>query len=110
MAERVGGKDFEEKVKRAECLVLTEFYSDSCIPCKQLSPVLCEIEEEYAGKVSVYKINANYEENLTQEYQVRSSPTLILFRNGAALDRKSGVQKKEILTEWIDKYLEGANE
>lgn len=105
MAERIRETDFAEKVKQAEGIVLLDFYSDSCIPCKKLSPILSEIEEEYAGAVSVYKVNVNYEEKLVEEYQVMSSPTLILFRNGEALDRKSGIQKKAELTEWLDGHF-----
>ena len=105
MAERISETDFAEKVKQAEGIVLLDFYSDSCIPCKMLSPILGEIEEEYAGTVSVYKVNVNYEEKLVEEYQVMSSPTLILFGNGEVLARKSGVLKKAELTEWLDGYL-----
>ncbi len=102
MAERISETNFVEKVKQAEGLVLLEFYSDSCIPCKRMSPVLSEIEEEYAGTVSVYKANVNFEEKLTEEYQVMSAPTLILFRSGKELDRKNGIQKKSELTKWLD--------
>ena len=105
MAERVSETDFDEKIRRAKGLVLLEFYSDSCIPCKQLSPVLGEIEEEYEGKVSIYKVNVNYEEKLAADYRVMSSPTLILFRNGEILDKKTGIQKRAALTEWIEKYI-----
>lgn len=105
MAERISETDFPGKVKQAEGIVLLDFYSDSCIPCKMLSPVLGEIEEEYAGTVSVYKVNVNYEKKLADEYQVMSSPTLILFKNGEVLARKSGVLKKAELTKWLDGYL-----
>ena len=94
MAERITGADFDKKVKNADGLVLLDFYSDSCIPCKQLSPVLGELEEAYAGKAAVYKVNVNYEEALSAEYRVMSAPTLILFQNGEPVDRKSGMQKK----------------
>lgn len=102
MAERIGEKNFEEKVKQIEGVVLVDFYSDSCIPCKRLSPILRELEEEYKGKAVVYKVNVNYEEDLAAAYQVMSAPTLILFKNGEALGKKSGVQKKDALTQWLD--------
>ena len=107
MAERITGADFDKKVKNADGLVLLDFYSDSCIPCKQLSPVLGELEEAYAGKAAVYKVNVNYEEALSAEYRVMSAPTLTLFQNGEPVDRKSGMQKKEVLTEWLDRYTGG---
>ena len=105
MADRIEEADFEEKVKKAEGLILIDFYSDSCIPCKRLAPVLGEIEEEYVGKVLIYKVNVGYEEKLAEKYQIMSSPTLILFKNGEILDRKSGIQKKPVLAEWLDGYL-----
>lgn len=105
MAERIREKDFDEKVKQAQGIVLLDFYSDTCIPCKQLSPILSELEEEYAGKAAIYKINVNYEEKLAAEYQVMSSPTLILFKDGKAVDKKSGIQKKTALIEWLNKFI-----
>lgn len=106
MAERINETNFDQKVKRAEGVVLVDFYSDTCIPCKQLSPVLSEMEAEYEGKLAVYKVNVNYEEELAAKYQVMSAPTLILFKNGKTLGRKSGVQKRDALTEWLDGALQ----
>lgn len=106
MAERIGAAEFEAKVIQAKGLVLLDFYSDSCIPCKQLSPVLSRIEEEYAGRAAVYKVNVNYEEELAARYQVMSAPTLLLYKDGELLDRKSGVLKREALAEWLDGYLQ----
>lgn len=105
MAERIRGTDFEEKVSKAQGVVLVDFYSDSCVPCRQLAPVLSEIEEEYSGKAAVCKVNVNYEGELAAAYQVMSAPTLVLFRDGEVLGRKSGVQKKSVLAEWLDEAL-----
>ena len=68
MAERITGADFDKKVKNADGLVLLDFYSDSCIPCKQLSPVLGELEEAYAGKAAVYKVNRSEEQRLNSSH------------------------------------------
>lgn len=106
MAEKISKTNFNEKVKQAMGFVLVDFYSDSCIPCKQISPILSEIEEEYQGKAAVYKVSVNYEEELVAAYQVMSAPTLILFRNGEVLDKKSGVWKKDALAAWLDTYLD----
>ena len=106
MAARISEQDFEEKVKQAEGLILVDFYTDSCIACKQLSPTLGDIEEEYEGKTAVYKVNAGYDGQLAEEYQVISAPTLLLFRDGEVLDRKTGVQTKTVLSQWLDGYLE----
>ena len=53
MAVRVSAEDFDTKVLQSEIPVIVEFYSDSCIPCKQLSPILGGIEDDYEDKVNV---------------------------------------------------------
>lgn len=105
MAKRIGRADFDTQVKQAEGIILVEFYSDTCIPCKQLSPILGDIEEEYEDSVKVYKVNVNYDGDIAADYQVMGSPTLILFRGGEVLDKKRGLVKKEELTKWLDGYL-----
>lgn len=105
MAQRIGKADFGEKVKEQEGLVLVDFYSDSCIPCKQLSPILGDIEDSYESKVKVYKVNVNYEADLAADYSVMGAPTLILFQNGEVLDTKRGLVKKDVLKEWLESYL-----
>ena len=57
MAARVNKDEFEGKVLKSDIPVLVDFYSDSCVPCKRLSPVLFALEEEYAEKLKIVKIN-----------------------------------------------------
>lgn len=102
MAARISKADFEEKVLKADKPVLVDFYSDSCIPCKQLAPILGDIEDENEGKLSVYKVNVNFDAELAQEYSVMSSPTLILFKDGEKAGTKCGLIKKQELTEWLE--------
>ena len=102
MAARISKADFEEKVLKADKPVLVDFYSDSCIPCKQLAPILGDIEDENEGKLSVYKVNVNYDAELAQEYSVMSSPMLILFKDGEKAGTKRGLVKKQELTEWLE--------
>lgn len=59
MAARVSKDNFEAEVLQASIPVLVEFYSDSCIPCKQMSPILGDIEVNYEDRLKVVKVNAN---------------------------------------------------
>ena len=70
MAQRINKDNFEEKVLKSPLPVLVDFYSDSCIPCKQLSPVLGDIEDEREDTLSVYKVNVNYDMELAEKYDV----------------------------------------
>jgi len=103
MAKRLSKADFEDSIK-SEKISLVDFYSDSCVPCKILSPVLGDIEDENEDLVSVYKVNTNFDGEIAEKYQVLSTPTLILFKNGNELDRKTGVQSKDALLTWIKSF------
>ena len=64
----------------ADLPVVVEFYSDSCIPCKQLSPILGGLEDDYEDQVKVVKVNVNFDAGLAQKYEVAASPTLLFYQ------------------------------
>ena len=105
MAVRVSAEDFDAKVLQSELPVIVEFYSDSCIPCKQLSPILGGIEDDYEDKLKVVKVNVNYDAELAEQYSVMASPTLLLFKNGQEVERVRGLTKRPQLEELIGKAL-----
>lgn len=105
MAERIGGDTFGDKVLSNGKLSLVEFYHDGCVSCKRLSPVLADIEEKYGERLYVGKVNTVYEEALTQQFEIKAAPTLILFKNGEALLRLVGVKKPEELEKVIEENL-----
>lgn len=94
MAKRVNKDDFESVVLQNEKLVIVDFYSDSCIPCKQLSPILGDVEDEFEDEIVVCKVNVNFDEELAQRYSVMASPTLVFFKDGQEVERIRGVVKK----------------
>ena len=102
MAERIKLSDFEEKVLNSSVPVLIDFYSDSCVPCKRMSPVVGDVEDEREGSLSVYKVNINFDTELAEQYDVQSVPTLLLFKGGAEVARQSGAVRKDALDAWID--------
>ena len=61
MAVRINKDDFEEKVLKSDLPVIVDFYSDSCIACKKLAPALGDVEDDYEGKLYVYKVNTNFD-------------------------------------------------
>ena len=103
MAARINQENFEAEVLKAELPVLADFYSDSCVPCKRLSPLLAEVEEENADSLKVVKINVNFDTELAEKYKVQAAPTLILFKNGEEIDRLLGSVKKTEIIELINK-------
>lgn len=104
MAERIGKEEFEEKVLKSNVPVLVDFYWDSCIACKKLAPALSQAEELLADGLRIYKVNTNYETELTEEYEILSRPTLIVFLNGQEKERKTGAQKPQELIDWLRSF------
>ena len=105
MAARISLDSFDEKVLKAEKPVLVDFYSDSCLACKKLSASLSELEEEYEGKVDVYKVNTVYDLDLVDKYEIMSNPTLLLFKSGEAKDRSVGAKNYNELKAWVEGLL-----
>lgn len=105
MAKRVSSEDFEAEVLGSDLPVVVEFYSDSCIPCKQLSPILGGLEDDYEDQVKVVKVNVNFDAGLAQKYEVATSPTLLFFKDGNEVERIRGLVKRPKLEETVKKLL-----
>ena len=101
MAARVSKDNFEAEVLQAEIPVLVEFYSDSCIPCKQMSPILGDIEDDYENQLKVVKVNGNFDAELAEQYSVMVSPTILFFKGGEEVERVRGLIKKPELEEIV---------
>ena len=102
MAEIIGNDDFSEKVLKFSGLSVVEFYTDTCVPCKRMSPILSELSEQYADEVFIAKVNAVYEPELCEEYDIAATPTFLLFKNGTEVGRFIGARKKEELERIIE--------
>ena len=105
MAARVSKDNFEAEVLQASIPVLVEFYSDSCIPCKQMSPILGDIEDDYEDRLKVVKVNANFDGELAEQYSVMVSPTILFFKDGKEAERVRGLIKKPELEDIVKKYI-----
>lgn len=105
MALRITQANFEANVLKETKPVIVEFYSDSCIPCKQMSSILGDLEEDYEDKIAVCKVNVTYDEMLVNEYQVMSSPTTLIFYDGLEKARVTGIVKKDQLIELVTAYI-----
>lgn len=105
MAKRVGREDFETEVLKSRLPVIVEFYSDSCIPCKQLSPILGGIEDDYEEQLKVVKVNVNFDAELASEYEVMASPTILFFKDGKEAERIRGLVKRPQLEDVVKKII-----
>lgn len=95
MAQRVNADNFDKEVLGSELPVLVDFYSDSCVPCKMLAPVLSQIESENSGTLKVVKVNVNFDIELAERFDVQAAPTLVFFKNGKEQTRHRGSARKD---------------
>lgn len=86
--------NFEKEVLESDLPVLVDFWADWCGPCKMLAPTIEEIAKEYEGKVKVGKVNIDEFAQLAIKYGVASIPTVILFKDGQAVDKSVGFVPK----------------
>lgn len=105
MALRINAENFEEKVLKADKPVLVDFYSDSCIPCKQMAGILGDIEDENKDNIYIYKVNVNYDRELAEKYNVMSVPTVICFVNGEAKGKTVGLKEQEEIEELFEEFV-----
>tara|TARA_E500000178_G_scaffold76260_2_gene74293 strand:- start:419 stop:736 length:318 start_codon:yes stop_codon:yes gene_type:complete len=103
---KVTTKDsFNSDVLSESKLVLTDFWAEWCGPCKQIAPRLEELSEKYSENLSVCKIDVDSNRELALEYNVRSIPSLILFKNGVQVDTLIGAVSFEELEDLITRNL-----
>ena len=94
---------FTTKVLESKTPVLVAFYAVWCGPCKKLAPIIEEIANENVDKLTVVKLNTDNSPKTAQKYQIRGIPTLILFKDGAEVDRVVGLVRKEKIQSLVDK-------
>jgi len=107
--------DFKEKVFNYETgkewkyegtlPAIIDFYADWCAPCKMVAPVLEELSSEYEGKLYVYKIDTEAEQELASVFGIRSIPTLLIFKGGQVVDQIVGAVPKGTIVDKLNMHL-----
>ena len=101
MITEITQQNFEDEVLGSSVPVLVDFWATWCGPCRMLSPVVDELAEKYEGKVKFGKINVDEQPRLAMNYGVESIPTLLLFKDGRAVDKSIGVVPKSSIEQML---------
>lgn len=92
-------QNFESLIQKG--VVVVDFFATWCGPCKMLGPVLEELAQN-RSEIQIIKMDVDENPNLSRTYGIMSVPTILLFKDGKLIDKKTGFMPKELLTEWIE--------
>ncbi|MDG2318903.1 MAG: thioredoxin TrxA [Rhodospirillaceae bacterium] len=100
--KHVSDDSFDSDVLKADGPVLVDFWAEWCAPCKQIGPILDEIDKDMGEKITIAKVNIDDNPDTPTKYNVRGIPTLILFKDGEIAATKVGLLPKNKLMEWVE--------
>lgn len=102
MAEQITDATFDMQVLKSDQPVLLDFWAPWCGPCRALGPVIEELASEYSGRVRIGKMNVDENPVTPGKYGIRAIPTLILFKNGEAVEQVTGAVSKDAIKNILD--------
>ncbi|MCC6509505.1 MAG: thioredoxin [Pirellulaceae bacterium] len=104
-AKEVTLNNFESEVLESNVPVIVDFYADWCGPCRQLGPVLDRVAGNYLGRAKVVKVNVDQEQELAEQFNVSSIPTLAFVLHGEVVGQATGVASEAALNNAMDQLI-----
>lgn len=101
----VTDRDFEELVVNSSAPVLVDFWAAWCGPCRMVAPIVESLAGELAGSLTVAKLNVDENQGTAARFGVMSIPTLILFKEGQAVERLVGYMPKAEIKKRLERHL-----
>ncbi len=95
--------NFDEEVLQSKQPVLVDIWATWCQPCRAIAPTISELAQDYAGRVKVGKLDADANQQTTQQLGVSSIPTILLYKDGQVIQKFVGVTPKQTLAAELDK-------
>jgi thioredoxin 1 len=97
--------NFESEVMKSNTPVLVDFWAEWCGPCKMIAPAISELAGEYSGKVKIGKLDVDSNQIVAGKFNIRSIPTLLIFKEGKIVDQIVGAVPKQRIKEKLDAAL-----
>jgi thioredoxin 1 len=99
------GDNWQKEVVEAEVPVLVDFWAAWCAPCRMIAPAVEQVAANYAGRAKVGKLNVDEHPEVAATFNIRSIPTLLVFRNGQVVEQRVGALPGPMIAEMVEKQL-----
>lgn len=96
---------FEQTIKSSTQPVLVDFWAEWCGPCRMIAPVLEQIAQEREGQIKICKVDVDAHPQIAEKLLINSIPTLVIYRGGQEIGRKTGAYPKHLLDDYLNKVL-----
>jgi thioredoxin 2 len=103
-----GDDDFADIVERSPVPVLVDMWATWCGPCRMVSPALERLATDRRGQIKLVKVDVDAAPRLSQRFEIRAVPTLMVFRDGEPIARQAGAAPEPALRSWLDGALSGS--
>ena len=97
----LSGQNFDRFIGRNDLPVVVDFWAAWCGPCKMMAPVFSQVSSEMASRMRFAKVDTEQSQDIAARYNIRSIPTMILFKNGKEIDRVAGAMDQNALKRWL---------
>lgn len=105
LINHVGDGDFETEVLNSDTPVLVDFWATWCRPCQAIAPILDEVAQSYEGRMKIVKVDVDKNQKTALAYNIRSIPTMMVFKGGKVEATQMGVVPKGQITQMVEAAL-----